>query len=65
VFSYGVRRMVRKKDTMVYMKLFLSRHSLRKLYAVIAMHGSNNVGSYGSNNLKGGCNELDYHDHSL
>jgi hypothetical protein len=38
---------------------------MRKLYAIVAMHGSNNVGSHGSNNLKGGYNELDYHDHFL
>jgi hypothetical protein len=38
---------------------------MRKLYAVVVMHGSNNVGSHGLNNLKGGYNELDYHDHFL
>jgi len=36
---------------------------MRKQYAVVAMHGSNMVGSHASNFLKGGFNKLDYHDH--
>ena len=56
--------MMRKKDTMVYV-FFYKRHNLRKLYAIVIMHRSNNLGFYGLNNLKGDYNELDYHDHFL